>query len=100
MARWTTRSWRRITPRGPLGRLIRADDARDERMPHDILLGEMDDTDIVEPAQRFERVGETRACAGRKIDLARIAGHDHARTFAEPRQKHLHLYRRRVLRFI
>src|SRR5438046_9774966 len=98
MARRATRSWRQITTRGALARLISADDARDERMPHDILLGEMDDTDIVEPAQRFERVGETRACAGRQIDLARLAGPDHARSFRGPRQNHPPPYPRRVLR--
>ena len=69
-------------------------------MSHDIFLGEMYDGDIVEAAQRFERVGEARARARRQIDLARITCHNHARAFAETGQKHLHLYRRRVLRLV
>ena len=38
--------------------------------------------------------------AGRQIDLARIAGDDHAAVLAEPGQKHLHLHRCGVLRLV
>ena len=69
-------------------------------MTHDILLGEAHDRDVFDTTQRFERVRKTRAGAGRQIDLARVAGHDHARALAEPGEKHLHLHRRRVLRLV
>ncbi len=51
-------------------------------------------------ARSVERFGEAGAGPRRQIDLGRIAGHDHARAFAEPGQEHLHLHRRRVLRFV
>ena len=69
-------------------------------MTHDILLGEAHDRDVFDTTQRFERVRKARAGAGRQIDLARVAGHDHARALAEPGEKHLHLHRRRVLRLV
>ena len=56
--------------------------------------------DLLDAAQRLERVGEAGARAGRQIDLGRVAGHHHARVLAEPGQEHLHLHRRRVLRLV
>src|SRR5665647_1706946 len=44
--------------------------------------------------------GQPRRLPVRQIDLARIAGHDHAAVLAQPGQEHLHLHRGGILRFV
>ena len=57
--------------------------------------------DAVDAAQRLERVGAGPS-ARRAADRPGIGSPvtDHARALAEPRQEHLHLHRRRVLRLV
>ena len=81
-------------------RLVGAHDAGDEFVADDVAVGEADDGDALDLGQGVERLGQTRAGARRQVDLGRIAGHHHARTLAEPGQKHLHLHRRGVLRLV
>src|SRR6185437_10645377 len=80
--------------------IISVDDARDQAMAHDIFLAELDDGDAFDAVERVERVAQARLHARRQIDLREVAGHRHARILAEPCQEHLHLHRRRVLRFV
>ncbi len=52
-----------VAARGAVARLVGADDPRHQRVAHHVLFGEAHDRDVVDPAQRFERVGEARAAA-------------------------------------
>ena len=62
--------------------------------------GEGDVPDALDIGEQPRRFGEARDLAGRQVDLARIAGDDHAAVLAEPGQEHLHLHRRGVLRLV
>src|SRR5262249_49714520 len=57
--------------RGTVARLVGADDAGDQRVPHHILLGEADDRQTVDRAHRLQCVVETGTAAGRQVDLGR-----------------------------
>src|SRR5690606_27053141 len=74
-----------------VGVVIGRDDAADEFVAHDIGAGELDLCDFRDPAQERRRLDEAGALPGRQVDLRRIAGDDHVRMLAEPRQEHFHL---------
>ena len=59
-----------------------------------------DVADALDAVEQPHRFGEARDLPGRQVDLARIAGDDHAAVLAEPRQEHLHLHRGGVLRLV
>src|SRR5664280_477247 len=85
---------RRIRP--PVG----LDDPRHERMAHHVGRREVrrrDALDLVQDALGLDQAGHR---ALRQIDLARVAGDDGLRAEADPRQEHLHLLGRRVLRLV
>src|SRR5689334_12908323 len=80
--------------------VIGLDDAGHEVVANHVLGAQSYETDALDMAQRLDCVGEARALAARQVDLAGVAGHDHARALAEPGQEHAHLHRRRVLRLV
>ncbi len=80
--------------------IIRADDARDQGMAHDVALFEADDADALEALDRIQRVAQAGADAVRQVHLAEVAGDDHPGPLAHARQEHLHLHRRGVLRLV
>src|SRR5215211_7721851 len=75
-------------------------DARHEFVTDDVLSGEHDLSDAFHIGQKPQRLVQAGHLAGRQIDLARIAGHDHAAVLSQPGQEHLHLHRRGVLRLV
>src|SRR5271165_667361 len=80
--------------------VVGIDNARDQLVPNNIVGGVGDDAnslDVLEQARRFR---QARDLPARQINLAGVAGDDHAAVFAQARQKHLHLHRRGVLRLI
>ena len=57
--------------RRAVARLVGADDAGDQLVPHDIAVGKADDRDALDASRGFERLGEAGAGPGRQIDLGR-----------------------------
>ena len=51
-------------------------------------------------AEDVPDLDQARRLLARQVDLRHVAGHDHPRAEAEPRQEHLHLLGRRVLRLV
>src|SRR5437588_12858097 len=85
VARRKPRSCRLVGAAGSaVARIIGADNARDERVANHVLLGGGHDRDILEAAQRLERIGEAGAGADRQNDLARVGGADSACTLTPP----------------
>src|SRR6266542_2233325 len=79
--------------------VVGADDARDELMPHDVTLVEVDERDALDVAEDLARHHEPGSRVG-EVDLRDISRHDRLRTVAEPGEEHLHLWRRGVLRLV
>ena len=69
-------------------------------MAHDVLLVEVDERDAFDVADDLHRLDQAGRASDRQIDLRHVAGDDRLRSEAEPRQEHLHLLGRRVLRFV
>ncbi len=63
-------------------------------------MGEHHLADALDAGEQPHRFGKAGGLAGRQVDLARVAGDDHAAVLAEPGEKHLHLHRGRVLRLV
>src|SRR5208282_4644713 len=61
-------------PFGGIALIIRADDARDQGMPHHVPLVEAHHADSLDAFQRIQRIAQARAHARRQIDLAQVAG--------------------------
>src|SRR5262245_9223540 len=80
--------------------VVGVDNACHELVPDDVLGGVDDVTNSLDVSEESRRFREARGLSGRQIDLARIAGDDHAAVLAESREKHLHLHRGRILRLI
>ena len=66
-------------------------------MPHDISGAQLRRRNALYTLQRSDRVAQPGCHTARKVDLAQIAGDDHAGIFPKPRQKHFHLNGRGVL---
>src|SRR5512132_4691549 len=79
---------------------VSPNDAGHERVADDIGLGEMNEGDAGDALQYLDCVSQARAGSLRQIDLAQVAGDDHAGVFAQSRKKHLHLHGRRILCFV
>lgn len=60
----------------------------------------MRDRDAAHFRQHMLRLDQAALVAARQVDLRRIAGDDRLRAEADPRQEHLHLLGRGVLRFV
>src|SRR5579875_2046089 len=86
---------RRLTATG-----IGANDLRDERMAHDVVLGQLDDLNPCDPGEQRGCIDQPAAHPGRQIDLRHVPVDDHPRTVPEPRQKHFELLVCCVLRLI
>src|SRR6185369_7058271 len=80
--------------------LVRAHDALHERMAHDVPGREEREADAVDASQYFDRVAQARLHVARQVDLRDIAGNDGRGAEADACQEHLHLFDRRVLRFV
>jgi len=88
-------------PRGLERRLVvGVDNACHEFVPDDVLGGVDDVANSLDVSQEPRCFREARGLSGREVDLARIAGDDHAAVLAESREKHLHLHRGRILRLV
>ena len=68
-------------------------------MAHDVFARERAKRDVVEIREHALRVFQTGDPMG-QVDLRDVAGHDHLRPEAEPREEHLHLLGRGVLRLV
>ena len=79
--------------------LVRLDDLRHQRVADDVGLVEVDERDAVDSAEHILHRDEPRDSL-LKIDLSDVPGDDGLRVEAEPREEHLHLRRRRVLRLV
>src|SRR4051794_9520998 len=80
--------------------VVGLDDARDQFVPYDIVLGECHVANALDIRKQPDCLRESWDLSRRQIGLARIAGHDHAAVLAKTRQKHLHLHRRGILRLV
>ena len=69
-------------------------------MAHDVLVAEADERDAVDLVEDVLHLDQARGLVARQVDLRDVAGDDHLRAEAEPRQEHLHLLRRGVLRLV
>src|SRR6478672_723620 len=85
---------------GSTVRFVRLDDLLHQRVPHDVLVVEVDERDAVDLADHFHRLDQPGGAAGRQVDLRHVAGAHRLGAEAKPRQEHLHLLRCGVLGFI
>jgi hypothetical protein len=71
-------------------------------MAHHILRGEIGLKLMLGDMMLQQPLGivQARGDAARQVDLAAVAGDDHARALAQAGQEHLHLHRRGVLRLV
>src|SRR5580698_7393314 len=72
---------------GGFALIIRADDASDQGMAHDVALLEADDADALDAFQGVQRVAQAGADTVREVHLAEVAGDDHAGALAHPGQE-------------
>src|SRR5690606_2608749 len=78
--------------RGRFKTLISLDDALHERMADDIAGRELREGDARHALQHLRRVLETGKLVFWQVDLRQVAGDHRARTEAQPRDQHLHLF--------
>src|SRR6478672_12645205 len=76
------------------------DDRLHEFVADHVALVEVNERDAFDLADDFHRLHQTRYPRAGQIDLRDVARHHRLRTKAEARQEHLHLFSRRVLRFV
>src|SRR5688572_8595288 len=79
---------------------VRIDDARHQRVAHDVHRAELGERDSAHLCENAARLDEAALLAARKVDLRDVSGYHGFRAEADPRQEHLHLLRRRVLRLV
>src|SRR5229473_4485023 len=77
--------------------VIGSHDLCHQLVAYDVLVGEYHAADAVDVRKQANRLGKAGGLATRQVDLAGIAGDDHAAVLAQPGQEHLHLYRGGVL---
>ena len=80
--------------------LVRLDDPLDELVADDVLRRRSARTRSVDRAEDVPHLDQAGALVARQVDLGHVAGDDDLRAEAEPRQEHLHLLGRRVLRLV
>src|SRR5581483_8798768 len=78
--------------------LVGLDDPLDELVADDVAVAELDERDPLDVLQHVADVHEPGALLARQVDLGDVAGDDELRAEAEPRQEHLQLLGRGVLR--
>ena len=69
-------------------------------MPDDIAACQVAEADIVQTGQHLHSNVQTGLCSRSKVFLRSVAGDDNLGTEADSVQEHLHLGRRRILRFV
>src|SRR4051794_12288512 len=79
---------------------IRLHDPLHELVPDDVLEAEADERDVVDALEDVLHLDQPRRLVARQVDLRDVAGDDDLRAEAEPRQEHLHLLGRGVLRLV
>src|SRR5580765_1850408 len=80
--------------------LVSADDALDERMPHHVAAGKLDDGNAAHIPQRMMGLDQPGMFVRRKVDLGFITRYDRFRAVDESGEEHEHLFGGGVLRLI
>ena len=80
--------------------LVRLDDPLHEPVAHDVLVPEVDELDPVDRAEDVLHLNQPGGLLARQVDLRHVAGDHDLRAEAEPREEHLHLLGRGVLRLV
>src|SRR3954453_2282537 len=93
---------RRPQPRRERARVVVVglDDALDQAVAHDVLAAEADELDAVDLLEDVRDDDQARLLVARQVDLRDVARDDHLRAEPQPRQEHLHLLGRGVLRLV
>ena len=79
---------------------VGVDDALHELVPHHVVTVELHHADVWHVVQDLPHRHEPARAAVRQVDLRHVAGDDHLRAEAQPREEHLHLLGRGVLRLV
>ena len=79
--------------------VVRGHDPLDEPMPHHVAAAELHERDVGDVVQDVAHELEAGGALG-QVDLRDVAGHDDLAAEAEPREEHLHLLGRGVLRLV
>src|SRR5680860_1498563 len=80
--------------------VVRRDDVADEAVSDHVLGGEPVEVDILNPGEDVLDDPQAALRATGQVDLGDVAGDDLVRAEAESGEKHLHLFRRGVLRLV
>src|SRR5262249_3647090 len=80
--------------------IVSLDDHLHQLMADDVALVEEDERDSFDAADDALRFHQARLATRRQVDLRHVAGDYGLRPEADARQKHLHLFRGRVLRLV
>src|SRR5512143_3622661 len=80
--------------------LVSLDDLLNELVTNHVPVGKMNETDTLDAVKDRLHLDEARSPPVREVYLGHIAGDDGLRVETEPREKHLHLLRRGVLRLV
>src|SRR5215813_11585002 len=80
--------------------IVSLDDHLHQLMADDVALVEVDERDSLDAADDALRFHKARLATRRQVDLRHVAGDYGLRPEADARQKHLHLFRGRVLRLV
>src|SRR5436190_2431200 len=79
---------------------VRLDDVAYEPVTDDVDVREVVERDALDPGQDSLDLHQPRLLPLRKVDLRLVAGDDDLGVHPQPREKHLHLHRRRILRLV
>src|SRR5262245_16077126 len=80
--------------------IVSLDDHLHQLMADDVAFVEEDERDSFDAADDALRFHQARLATRRQVDLRHVAGDYGLRPEADARQKHLHLFRGRVLRLV
>src|SRR5687768_6776680 len=76
--------------------VVGIDDARDQRMAHDVLRAELGEGDAAHAVQDAPRFDEAALLSAREVDLRHVSVHHGLGAEADAGQEHLHLLGRGV----
>src|SRR4051812_4092910 len=82
------------------GGVVGIDDARHQRVAHDVLRGELGEGDAADVGEDAPHFYQPAFLAAREVDLRDVAVHHRLGAEADTREEHLHLLGRGVLRFV